>query len=106
MTTDTLREADATVSRLSIHVRAFGGAPLEACVREVCQLGNRLGIWVTADLNGIHVLSAPNGSAETLWQNFQKAQERKATFVSHNVIPSGPDAAPRLDATVRSGEEG
>lgn len=102
--TNTLREAVAEVSGLSIHVTVFAGRTLEDSVREICQLGNRLGIWVTADLNGIHVLSAPNGSADTLWKNYQTARDRGATFVSHNVIPSGL-AAPRLDATVR-GEEG
>lgn len=76
---------------LCIHVDTFAGCDLEQCVKEACELGNRLNVWVSVDLNGIQVLSAPNGAPDVLWRNYQVARDRKATFVSHNVIPNGPD---------------
>lgn len=85
MTNDRLDE----LSSLSLHVEAFGGQSVEACVRDIAKLSARLGIWVTADINGVHVLSAPNGGDDVLWANYQKATARRATFVSHNVIPRG-----------------
>lgn len=77
------------MSRLSLHLNCFGGATVEEAVKELATVATRLGIWVTCDINGIHIMAAPDDSPETLWRNYEKARERKATFVSANVIPRG-----------------
>lgn len=77
------------MSLLSLHLDCFGGASVEEAVKELPTVAARLGIWVTCDLNGIHVMASPDDSPETLWRNYEKARERKATFVSANVIPRG-----------------
>lgn len=77
------------MSRLSIHLDCFGGASVEEAVKELPAVATRLGIWVTCDINGIHVMAAPDDSPSVLWGNYEKARERRATFVSANVIPRG-----------------
>ena len=82
---------------LKIHVSGFGGHPVEALVKELAITATRLRLWVTCDINGIHVMAAPDDNPETLWGNYEKARERKATFVSANVIPRpvpGPPDGP------------
>lgn len=49
----------------------------------------RVGVWVEASINGIDVMCPPNERPELLWANYQTARDRKATFVSTNVIPRG-----------------
>lgn len=77
------------MSTLSLHLNCFGGASVEEAVKELPVVAARLGIWVTCDINGIHVMASPVDSPETLWRNYEKARDRKTTFVSANVIPSG-----------------
>jgi hypothetical protein len=79
---------------LKIHVEGFGGHSTEETVKELAVLAARLGLWVTCDVNGIHVMAGPDDNPATLWGNYEKARDRKATFVSANVIPRGVPGPP------------
>lgn len=87
------------MSGLKLHVSGFGGHSVEALVRELPVVAARVGVWVTCDINGIHVMASPDDSADTLWRNYEMARERKVTFVSANVIPRhvpGPPDGPGI----------
>lgn len=77
------------MSVLCLEVKGFGGASVEEAVKEMAATASRLGLWVSGDLNGIHVLASPDDNPETLWRNYQLAAGRKAKLVSANVIPMG-----------------
>ena len=81
------------MSGLSLHLEGFGGQDIEGLVKEMAAVATRIGIWVTCDINGIHVLASPDDNPEALWGNYEKARERNATFVSANVIPRGRPSA-------------
>lgn len=79
-------------SNFSMKLECFAGQSIEDAVKEMPTVATRLGVWVTCNLNGIHVIAAPDDSPDVLWGNYEKARDRKATFVSANVIPRGrPD---------------
>lgn len=65
-----------------------GGRPIDAFV-DMCRVATALRIWVKASVNGIEVMVAPDDRPNVIDQNWQKARERGATFVSANVIPIG-----------------
>lgn len=81
------------MTTLSIKVEAHGGTSLVDCIYDMVALAKRMEIWVTADLNGIHVMCDPDADAETLWKNYQTARDRGVKFVSMNVIPRRIDPA-------------
>ena len=83
------------MSSLSIHLNCFGGASVEGAVKELAVVAARLGVWATCTLNGILVMASPDDNPETLWRNYEKARERKAIFVSANVIPHGKADQPQ-----------
>lgn len=68
------------MSGLVLKVEGFGGQSVEGLVKEMADTATRLGIWVTCDINGIHVMAAPDDNPETLWRNYQTARERKAAL--------------------------
>lgn len=77
------------MSSFYVTAETFAGGSTEECIKELAAFASRLGVWVKCDVNGIEVLTPPNATAEGMWANFQKAQERKVKFVSYNVIPAG-----------------
>lgn len=74
---------------LLLRLDTIGAGTPEEAVRDACIAAARMGVWVKVDINGIEVLAAPNDNGDNLWRNYCKASERRATFVSGNVIPAG-----------------
>lgn len=72
-----------------ITAETFAGGSVEQCVRDLAEFATRMRVWVKCDVNGIEVLTPPDASPDTMWANYEKARERKARFVSLNVIPAG-----------------
>ena len=64
-------------------------SPPEEAVRDLVRLAGRIGIWCEASINGISVLASPNDDPDALARNYGAARERRASFVSANVIPRG-----------------
>jgi hypothetical protein len=77
------------MSSFYIVAETFAGGGVEECVRDLAKFASRMGVWVKCDVNGIEVLTPPDASPETMWRNYEKARDRRATFVSLNVIPAG-----------------
>lgn len=73
---------------VKMEVHASPGEPV-AAVRELAGVAGKLGVWCEACINGIVVLASPNDSPDVLARNYEAARERKASFVSANVIPRG-----------------
>ncbi|MEQ9634643.1 MAG: hypothetical protein RLW68_01015 [Devosia marina] len=72
-----------------VTAETFAGGDLEECIKDLAAFATRLGVWVKCDVNGIEVLTPPDAHPTTMWENYQKAKERKVKFVSLNVIPAG-----------------
>lgn len=77
------------MNNLCVKATTFAGGSVEECVRDLTELAMRLGCWVECNVNGIDVLTPPNATPDIMWNNFEKARKRGATFVSYNVIPDG-----------------
>jgi len=77
------------MSNLCLTLETFAGGSVEETVKDLARAATRLELWVKCDVNGIEVLAAPGDSPNVLWFNFEKARDRKAKFVSSNVIPRG-----------------
>lgn len=71
-------------------LETIAGGEINHGIFDAVGVASKLGIWVKININGIEVMIGPNDHAETLMRNYAKAREREATFVSANVIPSGP----------------
>jgi hypothetical protein len=65
--------------------------PPEHAVRHLCRLADRVGIWVKSEVNGIEVFVAPGTNENSMARHYQTAADRKAKFVSTNVIPAAPE---------------
>lgn len=78
------------MSVLTVHldVGASSTAP-DAVVRELASVAHKLGVWCQATISGIVVLASPHDDPDVLARNYESARERKASFVSANVIPRG-----------------
>jgi hypothetical protein len=77
------------MSNFYVVAETFAGGSVEECIRGLAAFAERMDVWVKCNVNGIEVLTPPNASADTMWANYQKARDRKANFVSLNVIPRG-----------------
>lgn len=44
---------------LSLKVEVFGGTPCDSAIQQMCRLASRLGVIVSADMNGVHVMAKP-----------------------------------------------
>lgn len=77
------------MSNLCLTLETFAGGSVEETIKDLARTAFRLELWIKCDVNGIEVLAAPNDSPNVLWANYEKARDRKAKFVSGNVIPRG-----------------
>ncbi len=77
------------VSNIYLVAETFAGGSVEATIKELAALATKMNVWVKCDVNGIEVLTPPDAGSEAMWSNYQKASQRKAKFVSLNVIPNG-----------------
>jgi len=77
------------MSSLYLKLECFAGGSIEKAVKEAVEVASRLGLWVIVDLNGIEVMAHPNDDPAAMWENYEKARDRGAKFVSGHLVPRG-----------------
>lgn len=79
------------MSGVKLKLEGFAGQEVDAVLTDATHVAQRVGCWVSINVNGIDVLVSPTDMPAVIIRNYAKARERKATFVSATVIPDpGP----------------
>lgn len=72
---------------MKVETMASSCLPTDA-VKHLCRLADKVGIWVKSEVNGVEVFVPPGTDENMMSLQYQTAVERRAKFVSPNVIPA------------------
>lgn len=75
------------MSAVMLRLEGFAGSEIDTALTDATHVAQRVGCWVKIVVNGIDVLISPSDLPARIIKNYALARERKATFVSANVIP-------------------
>jgi len=55
-----------TLRNITLKVEISAGTSIEAATSELCELSNRLGVFVEADFNGVCLMASPDSDSNIL----------------------------------------
>ena len=65
---------------ITVKVDLLPGTAIEAAAHELCQLANRIGVFVEAGFNGVTLIAAPGDNPEKLANAWQREMNSDHAF--------------------------